>query len=184
MTGAAFLLLKKGKTEEEALELLWVRQKDLVERGCAIAATIYEGLAAHFKREWMLWAYAEEAMAMLEEGKPDEAVLAVMWKLYASEFEEGYREEGVFLHELPEVEEKAIKHAKDIERRSRMVVLADGKMVVMQAKPARKEGRRCNLRPEKYNLCLEKYNPCPEKSNPRLENSDVSPPLPPCLISS
>jgi len=83
-------------------------QKDLVERGCAIAATVYEGLAAHFRREWMLWAFAEEAMAMIEEDKPDEAVLAVLWKLYASEFEAGYREEGVFLHELPLVEEKAI----------------------------------------------------------------------------
>jgi hypothetical protein len=162
LTGAAFLLLKTGKTEEEALELLWARQKDLVERGCAIAATVYEGLAMHFRREWMLWAYAEEAMAMIEEGKPDEAVLAVLWKLYASEFEEGYREEGVFLHELPEVEEKAMKRKRDIEMRRTMVVLADGRMVVMQAKPARKEGRRCNLRPEKSNL--------------RPERSDISPP--------
>jgi len=129
LTGAAFHLLKAGKTDEEALSLLWARQKDLVERGCAIAATVYEGLAVHFRREWMLWAFAEEAMAMLEEGKPDEAVLAVLWKLYASEFEAGYREEGVFIHELPLVAEKAIKRKKDIEVRGGMRVLADGRMV-------------------------------------------------------
>jgi len=129
LTGTAFHLLKAGKTEEEALELLWARQKDLVERGCAIAATVYEGLAVHFRREWMLWAFAEEAMAMIEEGKPDEAVLAVLWKLYASEFEAGYKEESVFIHKLPEVAEKAIRQKRDIERRSAMRVLANGRMV-------------------------------------------------------
>jgi len=129
LTGAAFHLLKAGKTEEEALALLWARQKDLVERGCAIAATVYEGLAVDFRREWMLWAFAEEAMAMIEEGKPDEAVLAVMWKLYASEFEVGYREEGVFVHEPPLVEGKAIIRKKDMGMRSVMAIMADGSIV-------------------------------------------------------
>ena len=155
LTGAAFHLLKAGKTEEEALALLWARQKDLVERGCAIAATVYDGLGVHFRREWMLWAFAEEAMAMLEEGKPDEAVLAVLWKCYAREFEAGDREEGGFIHELPEVEEKAIQQKTNIEMRSTMRVLADGRMVFRQAKPARKAVRRRNL---------------------RTENSDMSPP--------
>ena len=129
LTGAAFHLLKAGKTEEEALALLWARQKDLVERGCAIAATVYEGLGVGFRREWMLWAFAEEAMAMLEAGKPDEAVLAVMWKVYASEFEVGYREESVLVHELPEVEGKAIRRKRDVEVGSEMLVLGDGRIV-------------------------------------------------------
>jgi hypothetical protein len=88
LTGQAFHLLRAGKTDAEALELLWVRQKDLVERGCAIAAAVYEGLGVGFRREWMLWAFAEEAMAMIEEGKADAAVLAVLWQVYAAEFEE------------------------------------------------------------------------------------------------
>jgi hypothetical protein len=129
LTGEAFYLLKAGKTDEEALAVLWARQKDLVERGCAIAAEVYEGLGVGFRREWMLWAFAEEAMAMLKEGKPDEAVQAVLWKLYAREFEAGYREEGIFLHELPMVEEEAIQRKRDIEMRSEMVVLADGSIV-------------------------------------------------------
>ena len=141
LTGVAFRLLKAGKTEEEVLTLLWARQKDLVERGCAIAATVYEGLGVAFRREWMLWAFAEEAMAMLEEGKPDEAVLAVLWKLYASEFEVGYRSEGVFIHELPLVEEEAIRRKRDIEMRSEMVVLADGQIIDTRYSIARKAYR-------------------------------------------
>ena len=130
LTGKAFYLLKAGKADAEALELLWTRQKELVESGTAIAATVYEGLEAGFRREWMLWAFAEEAMAMIEAGKADEAVLAVLWKLYASEFEGGYKEEGSFLHELPLVEEKAIRRKRDIALRNRMVVLADGHILL------------------------------------------------------
>src|SRR5262245_38904701 len=40
LTGKAFHLLKAGQTDEQALQQLWDWQKDLVERGCAIAATV------------------------------------------------------------------------------------------------------------------------------------------------
>ena len=98
LTGEVFHLLKAGKTEEEALELLWVRQKDLVERGCAIAATVYEGLGMAFRQEWMLWAFADEAMEIISPGKGDEEVLALLWNIYAAEFASGYKEEIVFKH--------------------------------------------------------------------------------------
>jgi len=96
LTGEAFRLLKWGKTDAEALEIIWLQQKDLVERGCAIAATVYDGLGASFRQLWMLWAFAEEAMEMIKAGKTDEDVLAVLWKTYAAEFETGYREEDTF----------------------------------------------------------------------------------------
>ncbi len=98
LTGEAFHLLKAGKTAEEALALLWVRQKDLVERGCAIAAMVYDGLGMAFRREWMLWAFAEEAMQLLKAGKRDEEALALLLQCYATEFADGYREETAFKH--------------------------------------------------------------------------------------
>jgi len=142
LTGEAFYLLKAGKTDAEALAVLLARQKDLVERGCAIAAMVYDGLAEHFRREWMLWAYAEEAMVMVTEGKPDEAVQAVLWKLYACEFDVGYKEEISFLHALPLVAEKVIKRKRAIELRSRIVVLADGQIVDSRYELAGKAYRR------------------------------------------
>ena len=102
LTGEAYHLLKAGKTDQQAMELLWTRLKDLTERSCAIAMTVYDGLGAGFRREWMLWAFAEEAMEMIKEGRPDQEVLASLWSVYAGEFQNGYREEKAFVH-LPQV---------------------------------------------------------------------------------
>ncbi len=96
LTGAAFYLLREGKTDKEALALLWARQQDCVESGCAIAAAIYDGLRLSFRQEWMLWAFAEEAMVMLKEGKREAEVLETLRAVYAAEFDRGYREENVF----------------------------------------------------------------------------------------
>lgn len=98
LTGEAYHLLKAGHTDEQAMALLWARLKDLVERSCAIAMAVYDGLGAGFRREWMLWSFAEEALEMIKEGRDDQDVLNTLWKVYASEFEIGYREEQAFVH--------------------------------------------------------------------------------------
>lgn len=97
-TGEAYRLLKAGQTDEQALEVLWGRLKDLIERSCAIAMAVYDGLGTGFRQEWMLWSFAAEAMEMIKEGRFDEDVLTALWTVYAGEFESGYREEKAFVH--------------------------------------------------------------------------------------
>jgi hypothetical protein len=101
MTGEAFHLLKRNHTDEEALELLRVRHESLVNRAHAIASAIYEALGVSFRQPWMFWAFAQEALDTMAEGKEDTEIFALMWKCYAAEFDADYDEGKLFSHPRP-----------------------------------------------------------------------------------
>jgi hypothetical protein len=100
LVGAAMQLLKAGKTDIEALQYLQAQYEDWIGRSLTIAMPVYDVLPAHFKAEWMLWAYVEEAMGMLQQGKEEAAVKAALEACYAAEFKKGYKEENVFVHKI------------------------------------------------------------------------------------
>ncbi len=155
LTGEAFHLLKQGRTDEEALEILWLRQKDLIERGCAIASAVYEGLGISFRQPWMLWAFAEEAIEMIKAGKTDKEVLAVLWKTYAAEFETGYSEEAAFIYKNEQrLNVFFIQHLTTVPVLSPVLVLPGGSMTEERCRAgpaghgnARQRGQRRILAP-------------------------------------
>lgn len=69
-------------------------------RGSKIAAGIYKALPVEIKEFSLYRALVGEAVLLLKAGKTDEEARLVLWERYLAEFEEGYREEDVFRHEL------------------------------------------------------------------------------------